>query len=71
MPKDLSEQVEAMSDAINRVSDSIRPHNSVPSTDASGNRVDSLTEAVIGITAGLFAMAKAIDNLADAVRVEE
>ena len=35
-------------------------------TDEAGGRIESLTEAVMGITAGLFAISRAIDRLADA-----
>lgn len=37
-------------------------------TDEAGVSVDSLTEAVMGVTAGLCRIAKAIDGLAEAVR---
>jgi hypothetical protein len=40
----------------------------MPRLDASGILVDSLTEAVMGITAALHANANAINNLAEAVR---
>jgi phage-related protein len=38
------------------------------SKDASGCYVESLTEAVMGVTGGLCNIAEAIENLADAVR---
>ena len=34
-----------------------------PGTDASGGTITSLTEAVMGVTAGLHAIADAINNL--------
>lgn len=37
----------------------------VTGTDASGGQVGSLTEAVMGVTAGLHAIAEAINRLAD------
>ncbi len=40
----------------------------LPGIDAAGGEVTSLTESVMGITAGLFRVADAIDGLADAVR---
>lgn len=61
-----------VADSIEKVADTI--HNRTEGTadrDASGNRVCSLTDAIIGMTAGLFAIAKSIDNLADAVRMDE
>lgn len=42
--------------------------NAAPGHDAAGGRVESLTEAVMGITAGLVAIAAAINHLAEAVR---
>lgn len=37
-------------------------------SDASGSHVDSLTEAVMGVTAGLVSIAEALNNVADALR---
>jgi len=42
-----------------------------PGHDAAGGTVDSLTEAVMGTTAGLVQIAEAINNLAEAVRERE
>lgn len=39
--------------------------------DATGGSVASLTEAVMGITAGLVQIADAINNLADATRNQQ
>lgn len=39
-----------------------------PGTDETGGHVECLTEAVMGITSGLFKIADAIRELADAVR---
>lgn len=39
-----------------------------PGRDAAGVGVGSLTEAVMGVTAGLVQIAEAINNLAAAVR---
>ena len=50
-----------------RIADAITP-NIVGNKDASGGHVESLTEAVMGVTAGLCAIAEAIDGLAAAVR---
>ena len=53
--------------AARRISTAITAPAS-PGTDATGGSVDSLTEAVMGITAGLVRIADAISGLADAVR---
>ena len=37
-------------------------------TDATGGSISSLTEAVMGTTAGLVQIADAINNLAEAIR---
>lgn len=62
-------------DVIAEVSTSIRylakailPGTAVPTGDAAGVHVDSLTEAVMGVTAGLVQIADSIRELADAVR---
>lgn len=62
--QNLSEQVSL---GLSELSSSITPHNA-SGTDATGGTVGSLTEAVMGATAGLVKIAEAIHNLADAVR---
>lgn len=49
---------------VKRLADAITP-NTI-GTDAGGGHVESLTEAVMGVTKGLFAIAAAIDGLASA-----
>ena len=61
----------AIRTAATRIADAITPVASSPGTDATGGSVSSLTEAVMGMTAGLVAIAEAIDNLAEAVRERE
>lgn len=53
-----------MSSELGRVARAITA-SAVPGRDAAGGRVESLTEAVMGVTAGLMAIAAAIDRLAD------
>lgn len=58
-------------EAVRRLAASITP-NVVGSQDATGSHVESLTEAVMGITAGLVQIANAIDRVADTMeRTEE
>lgn len=52
--------------AAYRVADSITP-KIAPGTDETGGHVESLTEAVMGVTSGLFRIAEAIESLAEAV----
>jgi hypothetical protein len=58
---------EALADALRGVRDAIMPP-AMPGRDAAGGHVECLTEAVMGVTAGLFRIAEAIEDLADAVR---
>ena len=60
--------VDAISDSVDRVAKAITPTDVLGGHDASGGRVESLTEAVMGITSGLYEVASAINNLADATR---
>jgi len=56
-----------IADAIQKLATAIKP-NAAPGHDEMGGTVDSLTEAVMGVTAGLNAIAEAIDGLAEAYR---
>jgi hypothetical protein len=58
--------VDAIETAGRRIAEAISPM--IPgSSDASGGHVESLTEAVMGVTAGLCSIAAAIEHLAEAV----
>ena len=57
-----------IANAVESLSASITPTIALGNTDAGGGYVSSLTEAVMGTTAGLFAIANAIGDLAEAVR---
>ena len=61
------ELVTELTSAIRRVGAAITP-NVCGGRDATDGHVESLTEAVMGVTAGLVQIANAINNLADAVR---
>lgn len=54
--------------AINRVADALAWHHTAPGKDAAGGTVSSLTEAVMGITAGLVRVADALLDIANAIR---
>ena len=51
-----------------RLANSITDGGSAEGTDASGGKIQSLTEAVMGITAGLFSISRAIEDHANAIR---
>lgn len=60
--------VENLAEQVRKISRAIIPGDAAPNRDATGGSVDSLTEAVMGVTAGLVQIADAINNLAAAVR---
>jgi hypothetical protein len=53
---------------LQAIADAIHDPLSSGERDATGNRVESLTDAVRGLTNGLVMIAGAINNLAQAVR---
>lgn len=55
-------------EAIDDIAKAITPFGVGMGEDATGGKVASLTEAVMGITAGLCKVAEAIGDLAEAVR---
>lgn len=66
---DLSEGVAgAIEHGFSSLADAITPVESLGGRDAAGGHVASLTEAVMGVTAGLVRIAEAIESLASAVR---
>ncbi len=52
---------------LKRIASAILPSGTAAGHDACGGTVDSLTEAVMGITGGLVQIAQALDRLAQAV----
>jgi hypothetical protein len=60
-----------LSRSANRIAKAIFPQDSSGGNDASDNHVESLTEAVMGVTSGLCRIANAIESLADAFRDHE
>lgn len=63
-----SEDIERIQWSLGRLANAITPLDALPGTDDTGGVVGSLTEAAIGITAGLVRIADAINDLAEAVR---
>ncbi len=62
---------ELIMDGLDRVAGAITPQGSLAGEDATGGRVSSLTEAVMGITAGLVRVAEAIEGLSGAIKQAE
>lgn len=65
-----NEERSEIASALSDVAHAITP-SAFPAPDATGGTVASLTEAVMGITAGLVKVADAIEYLADAVSTRE
>lgn len=63
-------EIEGLPYAIKKIAAAITPV-AVPGTDATGGTVDSLTEAVMGITAGLVRIANALEMIAEAIQEEK
>ena len=57
-----------LSESIRNVANAIMPIGAVGGQDEAGGHVQSLTESIMGVTAGLCLIAGAIDGLADAMR---
>lgn len=66
----LVDTTDRMASGIYRLALAIMP-NAAGGKDANGGHVESLTEAVMGVSAGLARIADAIESLADAVRHRE
>ena len=67
-PANLVDVVQRIADAAKATANAITPLGAMKGTDAAGGCVGSLTEAVMGMTAGLFQIAAAIESLAESVR---
>lgn len=65
-PANLVDVVHYVARAADRIATAITPR-AAPGKDANGGHVESLTEAVMGMTVGLNAIADAINHLAEAV----
>jgi hypothetical protein len=58
---------EKLANSISKLSEAITPSGTFPGTDACGGTVASLTEAIMGITAGLNEIAKSIYTLGEVI----
>ncbi len=65
-PANIVDVVHALGRAVYRLSEAVTP-NIVGGHDEMGGHVESLTEAVMGITGGLARIAESISDLASAV----
>jgi hypothetical protein len=55
------------SEALLAVANAITPRGVAPGHDAAGGRVESLTEAIMGLTAAMVRIAESIESVAQAV----
>lgn len=62
-----SDQLNNIANAIRRLAEAVLPYAAAPSEDASGGFVNSLTEAVTGMTTGLVRIADSINRVADSI----
>jgi hypothetical protein len=67
-PVSLLEVLDVLAEATLRVGKAIDIDTEIGATDATGGNVRSLSEAVMGVTAGLVRIADSVNNLAEAVR---
>jgi len=67
-PANIVDVLDSLARQVGGVRKAITPNDCTAGTDATGGHVSSLTEAVMGLTAGMVQIAHAIDGLADAVR---
>lgn len=68
MQEDFNEINETIRYGFKSLASAIMPSGVFAGTDATGGHVESLTEAVMGITTGLTMIAESISDLAEAVR---
>jgi uncharacterized protein YukE len=68
MKRKSEDSADEQSAALRSVANAITPRDAGAGRDAAGGTVDSLTEAVMGVTAGLCRIADAIEHLAEALR---
>lgn len=69
--KDEKEVIQAIGDGLRALANAVTPLGAIGGNDATGGRVESLTEAVMGVASGLVRIADAIGDLAEAVRERE
>ena len=64
---DEEELSNAVEYGLRLIADKLAPVDAIDGKDACGGNVGSLTEAVMGVTAGLVAIAHAMESVQDAI----
>ncbi len=67
-PPELSHEFTELISCVGSIRDAITKSGARGAHDAAGVYVESLTEAVMGVTAGLVQIAEALRDVADAMR---
>jgi hypothetical protein len=67
-PANVVDVIHSLAVSTSQIASAIRSSGVAAGPDAMGGTIDSLTEAVMGVTGGLCQIAEAINQLADAVK---
>lgn len=67
-PANVVDVLAGLARAVRASASAISPADAAPGHDAAGGTVGSLTEAVMGVTAGLCRIADALGDVAEAIR---
>ena len=67
-PEEL-QAINEIEEAIFDLANAVKPHGTTASQDATGGYVGSMTEATMGISAGLMAVAGEIHEVSEALRM--
>ena len=67
-PANLVDVANSLANATRAVANAITPLDAAPGRDEAGGHVESLTEAVMGVSKGLCRIASAIESLACSVK---
>ena len=67
-PQSVAESLRDISTRTGKIASAITYQRAIGGTDAAGVHVRSLTEAVMGVTSGLIAIARALDAIGEAIR---
>jgi tetrahydromethanopterin S-methyltransferase subunit B len=62
------DKLDSLAEAIQAIARAVTPTDAMPGRDASGGVVTSLTEAAMGISAGLNRVAESLESIAAAIR---
>jgi len=68
MSQEELEKLDDVTGAIRAIAAAVYPPGALPGHDATGGTIASLTEAVMGINAGLIQVANSLESIATAIR---